>query len=454
MNVPGGTRFLFVGTSIIQQAVSASDDAGSPTISKTSRGAVSWAEVLSNCAFEQIVWHDPIDYFAWSDSRQFMGLNVGQSGFVIEAVARTFDHIDGRNNARSGNIEYDAIFLDLGTNEGASDDAETIAINKINAAEKFRTLNVPVVLFPIMVRDTTVTNYGVSDPARDNVHWANRLVEDYITKTQGVFLMDWNRPLIDPTTGGAQSGFLRDGIHPSAVGAYHQGKALADFVNRMFPITRTIVVAADDIYDATNNPRGNRLPNPRLTGTGGTVNASAQTTGVVADSYELEPLTGSGTATCAGSKAADPEGGEFQVLTFTLVGSGTDQFRFRTDSSNLTFANVGTNDWIQAEAFISVSDGDAIREIRVEMDEQGTGGLSSRSLIEADSVDWAFGESWEGTFRTPPINLLPATTAVRFRVIVTVNNDGSGSPVVSIGRVLLRNVADPRTLVNFTPPNQ
>ncbi|SHH40393.1 Lysophospholipase L1 [Marisediminitalea aggregata] len=124
----------------------------------------------------------------------------------------------------------------------------------------------------------------------------------------------------DYATGHAVTGYLRDGIHTTKIGAEVLGRALAEQFNAVFagPSDAAYAVGTN-AYDATTNPNGNALPNPFANGTGGSLANGA--TGTVADSFLVYRSSGSATFGCAASKeviGTVPH----QVVTLSGTGDG------------------------------------------------------------------------------------------------------------------------------------
>lgn len=104
-----------------------------------------------------------------------------------------------------------------------------------------------------------------------------RLMDWASNNPRNVYVLDFWRDLQDPASATSADittpiRVLQDGLHPSIGGAFSRCARRAEAVLGSFVPPRPIVMAgAADVYDATNNPYGNLLPNAAfLTATGGT----------------------------------------------------------------------------------------------------------------------------------------------------------------------------------------
>jgi lysophospholipase L1-like esterase len=99
-----------------------------------------------------------------------------------------------------------------------------------------------------------------------------------LTVTSTLRIVDAWRYMADPASavGGALSGYTYDGLHPTQTGARAIGLALSEQIGQLyaggyFHYKDYTKRSANDLYDATNNPRGSLIPNPLLQGSGGSV---------------------------------------------------------------------------------------------------------------------------------------------------------------------------------------
>lgn len=108
--------------------------------------------------------------------------------------------------------------------------------------------------------------------------------------TPGCYVADAWADLGAPgvTDGTAIVGRLYDGLHPSSLGAYFIGKAVAAILNHLLPPVSVAPVTNSEIRTA-DNPKGWINSNPMLAGTGG---APAPGTGQLADGWSLRGTAG------------------------------------------------------------------------------------------------------------------------------------------------------------------
>ena len=138
--------------------------------------------------------------------------------------------------------------------------------------------------------------------------WVKRYaLQDAAKNTAGyphLFLLDTFPEVVDTTSayGDPKPGYTQDGLHYSQLGAYIAGWKLAQIENALLPAPAGVLgnVSQADVFDATYNPGGALNPNPGLTGTTGTLPASAggQTiSGTLPANYTLSSNGTTGTQT-------------------------------------------------------------------------------------------------------------------------------------------------------------
>ncbi len=196
-------------------------------------------------------------------------------------------------------------------------------------------------------------------------------------------------------------GYTHDGVHPTTLGAYTIGSALATAIAGIAP--------ARNLWLDAGDPRLLNY-NTTMDGTGGIVTGSA--TGTVATGYQAA-------GSCVASKTARTGGGEWQKIAMNEPGDG----RLSTPSIDVTtrFSEGDTvilevvfetdNDWVEVEHFY------AYLQFR---DSSGSE-LAFRSSL--------FGDSYSGPLLTPPVYLpRPASGILR-----------TEPTIVPVGCVTLRN---------------
>lgn len=244
-----------------------------------------------------------------------------------------------------------------------------------------------------------------------------------------------------------KSGFSDDDTHFAPKGAYYVGKAFAAFLATILPAAQPRVWGQDDKFDATDNPLGNLLANPFCTGTAG-VNGTGSS-GSVADGMRVE--RNSGASTVVASKETRSDGrGFYQVMTFTLSGSATDLFYFRTNAAN-TPHSLAAGDWVVASCKVE-SSAYPWRGVTLLCRDTGTNGLSAYGMepypsISAPTLNLQGDEAWSGVIETPPIQLVSGSTDLNWRVEIRIDTTQAGSPVLKIGEVEMRKTTSPLTVL-------
>jgi lysophospholipase L1-like esterase len=189
---------------------------------------------------------------------------------------------------------------------------------------------------------------------------------------QGFYFVNLDPVVSDPTQASwtALTGYLgSDGIHPTLLGASQIAWADAQVINQLVPPLNKPTYTASDVYDATNNPSGNALPNGVLAGSGGTINAGCA--GTVANSTSLT-CGSSGGATVTGSQETI-NGLPAQVVTITgTYSSGASPYI--TVQQNVASPSIfGVGDTIQARGWLRVgNNGSAITNIAALFIQLGT----------------------------------------------------------------------------------
>ena len=417
-----GSRVAVIATSLGQQGITAN----STTLATNTRSWLDWAKFFSNGAFESPVWHDTTVYEGWEPSgvqgtsRNFRGLNAGVSG-------QTSAQIFARRSFLVDRVECDIIILDCGTNDMGNTAKEVIQQYRESLANYYLQNGKKVVLLPILSR--ALSSWPSNQDQRKKAAWINSKTRDFCVKTRDCYFFDWNASWVDTANadGEPRPWHSADGIHFNPTGAVAVGERLAEFLKVTFGLSaQSLVWSQDDKYDATNNPRGNLLPNPLLFGTAGTKPADGSTTGDVADGMRMERNSGNATVAC--SKEVRPlNRGFWQVFTFTTAAVPTASlFYFRTSTANFTHA-LGSK-WVRASAEIEISSSPLIQGVTMYLeDNNGTGKISVQSLAPytAGSNDLTPGviqplpaQVYKGLLKTPAMRLPADSTILRWRVEV------------------------------------
>lgn len=254
------------------------------------------------------------------------------------------------------------------------------------------------------------------------------------------------------------SGYLRDTVHASGLGAYWYGKAVADVINTLLPPLGTHIQHPADYYDATRNPTGNILRSGTanyglLKGTTGTATTSSgfsfdQTD--IATGYTMSRTAGSSTMVCTLAKenprTDGPNSGERQLITLTGANTGLadETYRFRL-TSTLTIGgsnDLQTGDIVIGQIGLQVISHTNCIGIELVMS-HFTGGVTtgvSDMAVESDSGAYPTG-AHEGILRTPPLTLTAGNTSFSFALTAHLKtNVSAGALAIALSDPSLRKV--------------
>lgn len=435
-----GYRIGVIGTSLVEHHHTANS---SLKLASWSRGWLNWAQVLNPGLFVFDVWYDPTVRAGWEPTGpgstvSFRGLNAGVGGQVLS-------QIEERKEFLVENLDCDIIIIDGGTNDIAGSTKESIAQARQDLADYYLANGKIVVLLPILARSTA--SWTTASGYRKKCHWVNRKTREFVSKRNNCFLFDWNEHWIDfnSVDGDPKTGYSPDGTHYSTLSAYAVGKKFGEFLKTILPSPGSKrVTAPDDLYDATLNPLGNKMPNPMLTGTTGTIGTGAS--GSVATSMRV--VRNSGTSTVACSKEVRADGrGNYQVMTFTPAGTAVDLFYLQTSSTDVAHSlPIGT--WVRASIEVDCQAWAGWRAVSLHLRDNATGGIIAYGMEDYSEDQWPT-ESWTGVIQTPPFQIIDAASTLRWRVQIKVAGNAAGTGVVKVGAVELRAVEDPRVTVNY-----
>lgn len=234
--------------------------------------------------------------------------------------------------------------------------------------------------------------------------------------------------------GSAIADRLYDGTHPSMIGAYWAGKALADVISQIYPPAKYQCSPAD-LYDATNNPRGALNANPSLLGTAGLlVNSAGVTpTGQVATGYKV--YRGAGTSSSIAFTAAKenprtdgPQSGERQRMTVNITGAGSSVETYILQPTVNPASGFNTGDTV--ELYCGVEFASAPNNlIGLELQMVEIGPASTKQAV--DMVRQATFKmpavALKGTLRTPPLTLQAGVTAISCYVRMVFDASGGAA---------------------------
>lgn len=219
--------------------------------------------------------------------------------------------------------------------------------------------------------------------------------------------------------GSAATGMLYDGTHPSMVGAYWIGKAVADVVNQIYPPMRYPCSPAD-LYDATNNPRGALNAGPALLGTSGLLvaNTGVTPTGQVATGFKLYRGAGTSTSlTFSGSKenprTDGPNSGERQRITVNITGVGSSSETYILQPTTNPASGFSTGSIVELSCGIQFASA-PVNLIGLELQMAEIGPASPRQAVDmVRQVSYPMPAiAVSGRLRTPPFTLQAGVTSI------------------------------------------
>lgn|GEM_PF-511742 len=447
----------FVGTSLVQNG---NESSSTKTTTASARGWQNWAHVLSHGRFDAPLWWDDADFPNTTNKRWFRGLNEGVSGQSSTDIIARLDRVIA--------LKPVLVVLDIGTNDvGGGATFEALRDNTIAAVKRLTNEGIEVLLLPILARATSVGGAWAAGAAgRKLAARVNAWRQDWARTQHGVSTLDWNLAWQDPnsTEGEPLANYSSDGTHFSVQGAFAVGKALARWFETAFPAASPRLVSRGDVFDATNNPLGNLIPNPLFARTTGGSFGTATiahpsppggATAGLADSWRVERSTGSAvTARTYVAPKLDDWGfarGNNQAIEFVPSGTATERFFLRPAPADITHS-FAAGVWVQAFADIEVSAWDGWRSLRLRLEHrsatsflQAVIGLDEFEPTSGTGVfDPLPGEAWKGRIVTPLMRLDAGGTVFRPRVEIAVQGTGAGTPTLQIAAFGLRQVEDPR----------
>lgn len=259
-------RLCFVGSSLTQHG----NGWGPTKISWDSRGWPCWLMALmqDSAIAEQWTYTAP-------DGKQYtVGSNRGFSGqYASEIDARKAD---------IAAMGADYYIVQQGTNDLASKTTAETSAAVISTAKALRDTGAKVVLLPEPPRWFSLgsgwESGGVAQLRRQALNTAKRQLAD---SERDILCADSENGLVQ-ASGDAVAAQFYDGTHLASSGAYQW--ALNSF-NLMVPAEipfREHIVNAQNVYDATNNPKGSLVANPTLQSNASGWTKSAVVTGISA----------------------------------------------------------------------------------------------------------------------------------------------------------------------------
>jgi lysophospholipase L1-like esterase len=326
-----------------------------------------------------------------------------------------------------GDVAANYASFDILSIEGGTNDFPTGGITPSTTIPNITTMagmalaaGKKVVIFPILPRSDYT---GLSAPnqitAKNYVGQINTRLRAYALATPGVTFIDCYRDLAVPTTDVPATGVLYDGIHPSTDGARLIGRRINDTLGPLTPRPPVWSQGALDLYNATENPYGNLMVAPQLTGTGGSLGGNA--TGSMATGWFYFKSAGTHTSAevtaskVAASSGYDAWSSDKQVFVVNIAGkSATEQILMLDPGAAVSLA-AGTK--VVAQVDVAFSGVTNIKSMTLTAaDDNGTTQLGA-TIDGAGEVFTLPDGSY--TLRTPPTTIAAGNQKVRFMLAVS-----------------------------------
>lgn len=253
-----------------------------------------------------------------------------------------------------------------------------------------------------------------------------------------------NRYIHETDTTLPRVGYTYDGTHSTVTGAFSDGKELYSIIKDVLGEPGDIDWGGPgDVYDATNNPGGNLLGTPFMSGTAGTNGTGSSGASGVATNWTSKMASRVGGSIVASlvARTDGPAGSwQRQVMTCTDNGEG-----FVLERASVAVSGAGK--WLQAIYGLNVSSPTLLRQVSPCIflkDGANAVQAVSQGLAAEDQAASGYtipNESFNIAVATAPIRLNASTaTVVTNMQAYTL---ASGGATVDTGRVTLRYVEKP-----------
>lgn len=152
-----------------------------------------------------------------------------------------------------------------------------------------------------------------------------------------------------------------DGLHPKGIGMYYVGRAYAEVFARWYGASKVPASGISDLYDATNNPGGNLLPNGVMDFTAGTGAVGGRVTGTAPDGWTATS-SDAGCSPCTFTGVAGPStlsDGVTPAVQIEIAGTAQGGFQTQVLLSKTfsAFTDFTSAQRLQASCKIEMGDG-------------------------------------------------------------------------------------------------
>lgn len=438
IGVPGPTVALY-GTSITDQnSKNVQPPGATPSRAWYTDGYATWLRILTNQRINL-----PVDFDFGTSGQTFQDMNTAARINPVIAAAADFTIVEG------------------GSNNMAVDDFATMRDEWLEIVKRLRgECPTTVIAVPVPPRAGSVLT-------AEQIKTQQRLYNyqrEFCLKYGGYLFCDYLGYWLDQTSTSSVplAGMVKaDNLHPTAIGAFYMGKALADLINPLLPPRPSALLSNADIYDATYNPTGNLIyttTNNRglLAGTGGTETANANLTytgggtggGLAAG---MTFLRGTATSVCTVTNTKENprvdtgrSSGERQIIQIAAnSGGGADEvYNFRFTPA---IADVQLGDWYYGEVGIDVTVAPtnvmALELYNLETRSSGGNYTAIDLALNSSLAGPLPSVTWSGVLRTPPIQRTAEATALQTNIRARLKTDtGAAGITFKAGDYVMRKV--------------
>ncbi len=247
------------------------------------------------------------------------------------------------------------------------------------------------------------------------------------------WINNWIKSQADVTIVNAEDGlndamYFEDGLHTSPAGAYALGKLVANEINKLVEPCLPSSASASQLAVASNS-------NPLMSGNGGRTSLAS---GTVATNWQLAGNFAS-TASVVGSKEADENGREKQVIT--VSGNYTGNTR-RVSFNNYAAAPIALSAGQVVEGIAEIDIPAALTNIKaVYLKIQAYGPEYASTLADGNSMFPTSNrpfvmEPGRYVLRTPPVTIDPGTVGqLTTQIVIEFNSTTTTDPVSMVMKV-------------------